>query len=290
MEADAETAVYFPVSPRKFVALSVLTWGLYEIYWFYKNWSFARARDSSNILPWARALFAPLWYPALLGDLSKNLKASAIVPGGRLAPAAAYFLLSVSWRLPDPFWLVSFLSFVPLLPVVYRINAVNRDVSGAYAKNSSWKLRHVVVALLSAPALVFVSASSIGLIPSTQVMPGWMLWGPSRSFLERSAVVEPGERVLYFYSQGLFSFADDGNLLTDRRVISYWTDQETGQLFVEDALFSDVEDTELEYGNWVDPTVLTVVRSDSSQFILALSTEGKRDRLFLRKLEQLLQR
>jgi len=290
MEADAEPAVYFPVSPRKFVAMSVLTWGLYEIYWFYKNWSFVRARDRSGILPWARALFAPLWYPALLGDLRRNLEGGPIVPGGRLVPAAAYLLLSASWRLPDPFWLVSFLSFAPLLPIVHRINAVNRDVSGEYAKNSSWKLRHLVLALLSAPALVFVPASSIGLIPSTQVAPGWLVWGPSRSFLERSEIVEPGERVLYFYSQGLFSFADDGNLLTERRVISYWTDEETGQLFVENAIFSDIEDTEVEYGNWLDPTVVTVVRRDSSRFVLALSTEEGRDKLFLRNLEKLLQR
>lgn len=290
MNAEAENTSYFPVSPRKFIVLSLLTWGVYQLYWFYKNWSFVRSRDRSGILPLARAVFAPLWYPAFLGDLNKNLESRPEVSEDRLMPAAIYFLFALSFRFPDPFWLVGLFSFVPLLPAVYRINAANRHESGDCAKNSSWKTRHLVLALLSGPLLTMVVASAIGLIPSTQVTPGWLLWGPSQNFLERSAIVEPGEQVFYYYSQGIFSFAEDGNLLTEQRVITYWTDPKSGQLYVEDAFFSEIEDTVVEYGDWVDPTVLTVILSDGSQFALTLSTEGRRDRQFLDKLEQLIRR
>ena len=289
MEPYPETVSYFPVSPRKFIALSVLTFGLYEIYWFYKNWVFVRTRDISSIRPWARALFAPLWYPAFLQSFSKSLQYGPITPGGLVAPAAIYFLLTASVRLPDPFWLISLFSFVPLLPAVRRINSANREVSGPYAQNSRCMLRHSVLTLLSAPAIAFVVASSIGLIPSTQVTPGWMLWGPSRNFLERSAIIAPDERVFYFYSEGFSSFAIDGNILTGKRVISYWADEETGELFVESASFSEIRDTEVKQGSWLEPTVLTVVRQDGSEFVLILSAEEGRDQLFLRRLEQLLQ-
>ena len=289
MEHDLRTGAYFPVSPRKFIALSVLTGGLYEIYWFYKNWAFIRSRDESRIVPLARALFAPLWYPALLVDLRRNLPNGPLIPGGVLGPAAIYFLLTMSWRLPDPLWLVSFLSFVPLLPAVLRINGVvTPEVSDNYVRNSRWLLRHLFLALFSMPLIAFVTASSIGLIPSTQVTPGWMLWGPSQAFLEGAGVLAPDEEVFYFYSQGLLSFEEDGNILTDKRVISYWSDQETGELFMESAFFSEIRDKVVEQGSWREPTVLTIVRHDGSEFVLALSTEEGRDKLFIRRLEQLL--
>jgi hypothetical protein len=43
--------LFFPVSITKFLLLSIGTLGLYEIYWFYKNWGFIKARDRSDISP-----------------------------------------------------------------------------------------------------------------------------------------------------------------------------------------------------------------------------------------------
>ena len=40
---------YYPVSTTKLVVLSILTGGLYEIYWFYKNWKWIKQRDGSSI-------------------------------------------------------------------------------------------------------------------------------------------------------------------------------------------------------------------------------------------------
>ena len=275
---------YFPVSPRKFVALSVLTWGLYEIYWFYKNWHFIRERDQSQILPWARALFAPLWYAALIGDLRKHVNDSSISVPSTVGLAAVYFLMSVTLRLPDPFWLLAFLTFAPILPLVHSINALNRT-SEHYGRNSIWKARHSVLALFSGPALALTIAGSTGLVPSTQVTSGWILWGPGRVVLERSAVLEPGERVLYYYSQGLVSFADDGNILTDRRVISYWRDEVSGEFSIESARFSEIADTEVKQGSWLEDTALTVTRDDGTAFLLVLSVESEGDKLFLGRLD-----
>lgn len=50
--------VFFPASLLKLGVLSVYTVGLYEIYWFYKNWQLIRARERSNDSPFLRAFFA----------------------------------------------------------------------------------------------------------------------------------------------------------------------------------------------------------------------------------------
>jgi hypothetical protein len=47
---------FFAVSPIKMVVLSVCTFGIYQIYWFYKHWVLIKERSEPLIVPWARAL------------------------------------------------------------------------------------------------------------------------------------------------------------------------------------------------------------------------------------------
>ena len=287
--ADDRTfaAVYYPVSLSKFIVLSLLTCGIYDLFWFYKNWRFVRDRDNSTIMPFWRALFSPLWCAALMLDLRKNVKDKTIPIALVVFLSIVYFVLSILWRLPDPYWIVTFLAFVPLVPVVRLINKSNQDGSQEYVRNSTWKLRHFVLALFSIPLLSFVFSSSVGLIPSTRVVQGSLLWPHHREYLENSGIIEADERILYFYSEGLFSIKDDGNLLTDRGVISYWRDEESNEFYIEKATFSEIAQIAPEYGNFVESTSVTITRHDESEFVLLLSAEDRRDRLFLRELEGL---
>ncbi len=49
--------LYFPVSLLKLVIMSVVTAGIYEIYWMYKNWALVREREKLDIRPFWRAFF-----------------------------------------------------------------------------------------------------------------------------------------------------------------------------------------------------------------------------------------
>src|SRR5580698_7122097 len=56
--------VFFPVSPLKLVVMSTVTFGLYEVYWFYQNWKLIKQRTGLNIMPFWRAVFGVLFcYP-----------------------------------------------------------------------------------------------------------------------------------------------------------------------------------------------------------------------------------
>ncbi|MGH7577402.1 MAG: hypothetical protein ACREM1_20010 [Longimicrobiales bacterium] len=57
----ADAYPFFPVSTGKFVAMSACTVGLYDLYWFYKNWQRVRDRSGESLSPFWRAFFAPLW-------------------------------------------------------------------------------------------------------------------------------------------------------------------------------------------------------------------------------------
>ena len=281
ISGEAENGAYYPVSLPKFVILSVLTFGLFEFYWLYKNWVFIKERDHSHIRPLARAFFGVLFLYSLIEDVAARRKVAL----GSVILTASFFVLHTAWRWPEQWWLVSLLTSLPLIPVLRQINALNRPNSERYAVNSAWRPRHVVLAAVLGPFLALVVASEFMLVPNTRVVDGEWVWGPSRAFLESNNLLAPGEEVVLFYSAGLLSFAEDGNLLTDRRVVSYETDPASGALLVAQSDLPDVVGIAVEPGKWLTPTMVVVIREDRACFALRLSAEGGGDRRFIRALE-----
>lgn len=133
---------YYAISNTKLVMLSVLTFGLYEIYWFYKQWQFVKKAKDLKVTPWARGLFAPLFaYP-----LFKHIFELAREAGQKNNPSAgwlalAYFILASMGRLPDWGWIISFGSVLPLFPAQNRINLLwsKKHPDDAVSTTFTWK-------------------------------------------------------------------------------------------------------------------------------------------------------
>lgn len=68
--ADGE---YYVVGPGKFLALTILTMGLYLVYWFYRQWRMVKLREESNIWPIPRGLFYLFFTHSLFSDIDKRL-------------------------------------------------------------------------------------------------------------------------------------------------------------------------------------------------------------------------
>ncbi len=71
--ADGE---YYVVAPGKFLALTILTMGLYLVYWFYRQWRTVKDRDQSNIWPVPRGLFYIFFTHSLYADINERLRNS----------------------------------------------------------------------------------------------------------------------------------------------------------------------------------------------------------------------
>ena len=94
------------VSTTKLVALSLVTFGLYEILWFYRNWKLMRDRQGEAVSPFWRAVFSPLTAYSLFERI-KGIEGPGREAGWRASGLAVAYLLTISaWRLPDPWWLV----------------------------------------------------------------------------------------------------------------------------------------------------------------------------------------
>jgi len=145
----------FAVSTSKFVVISLCSLGFYQLYWAYKHWDAQRRRDQEDLSPFWRAFFAPLWGFSLLPRLQRITAvygAPATWSGSALA--LAYFLLGIAWRLPDPWWLVSILSFLPLLVVQRSINRLNALVAPDAPRNDSYSGLNVVLIVIGGLVLL----------------------------------------------------------------------------------------------------------------------------------------
>ncbi len=71
---DDDGPRYYVVAPVKFLLLSIMSFGLYFVYWFYKNWQLIKVRDSDGSWPIPRAIFYIFFTHALFADIDIRAK------------------------------------------------------------------------------------------------------------------------------------------------------------------------------------------------------------------------
>jgi len=69
---DEEQPSYFPVSEGKFLTLYILSFGLYGVFWFYKNWKLQEPLMDKKIYPVWRAIFSIFFTHALFRRIDQS--------------------------------------------------------------------------------------------------------------------------------------------------------------------------------------------------------------------------
>jgi len=154
---DIKPSCYFTVSDTKFLLMTFCTLGLYELYWFYKNWVYIRDKQKSNIMPFWRAFFAPLWTYYLFDIVNEDAENKSL--GFKLNPlilAISYFVLQAMSRLPDPYWLIAFFSYVIFLPANHIMTVVNKKLDPSFVQNSSIEKWDWIAAIIGGTYFVLI--------------------------------------------------------------------------------------------------------------------------------------
>lgn len=136
-EATEVEPPLFAVSILKLIVLSIVTLGLYEMYWAYKHWVAIRLREQSEIMPAPRAFFGVIFAWALFRRIEKIGVAEGVPdapPAGFLA--IAWVVVTLCWRLPDPVWLISMAAPVFMLPIQAYANRINAQLAPAHDRNA----------------------------------------------------------------------------------------------------------------------------------------------------------
>ena len=140
--------IFLAMPPIRLYILSVLTFNLYDLYWFYKNWKSIKIAEKSTISPFGRAIFVIFFVYSLFKKLlgySKKQGYKKVYSSGGLA--TLYIILVFAgnaltrtsidtksgtidaiyqfvWTL-----ILIFLTPIPLLPVQKAINFNNSKIN-----------------------------------------------------------------------------------------------------------------------------------------------------------------
>ena len=149
VEEVAAEPPFFAVSVAKLAVMSVCTFSVYEVYWFYKNWQRIAERERGSVWPLARAIFAVFYCYPCFARIRDDDGVSQLESRLHALPLAIGFIAtSVTWRLPDPWGWISLSSFLFLLPVQSYVNRLNALASPSHDRNSrfsGWNWAAVVV-------------------------------------------------------------------------------------------------------------------------------------------------
>ncbi len=282
---------FYPLSVTKFSLLNIFTFGLYQYYWMYRNFQFLRAQGKDKIMPLGRAVFLPLFVYSFyqrLRDFESPAGDQLPVNNPLAGLLAVLFLGSnIIASINDYGFLLGLLNFVCLLPALQFINQLNAENQDDYQRNSGIRLSHIALMLVCGHLTVFTALGATNFLPSSMVVQGKDLWSRDIRFMHRIGVIKPDEELRYFYSSALFSYADDGNGLTDKRVFSYWKDDHSSNIQKRSAFFDEIASIEESYSkNELDDTVVTIVTKAGDEFYIYLSAVDGGDKKFVEDLKR----
>lgn len=114
-------------------------------------------------------------------------------------------------------------------------------------------------------ALAFGAMIESGAFPDTAVVTGDELNEGVSEFLRDQGMIDEGEEILLFYSAALVSFAKDGSVLTDRRVLSY--EETDGELWFASLGYEEIAEVEVqEPGGTLSEAVVAVYDEEGERF------------------------
>ena len=70
---EADDYMFYIVSPKKFLLMFIGTVGMYQLYWFYENWSRYKANNQLTLWPAPRALFSIFFTHSLFRLVNQQL-------------------------------------------------------------------------------------------------------------------------------------------------------------------------------------------------------------------------
>ena len=144
MNEDSQP-MFFPVSRLKLFVMSLVTFGLYELFWFYKNWQLFKAKTGDEISPFWRTFFCGIWCYFLFKEIKSLAKSRRVYANySPFLLTVAWIVLRLCYRLPDPYWLVTCLSVIALFQVQEIVNELNCVVAPNHNPNSRFSVWNIV--------------------------------------------------------------------------------------------------------------------------------------------------
>lgn len=127
--------------------------------------------------------------------------------------------------------------------------------------------------------IIYYSATG----PDPWVVPGNQISSDIMQRIRALDLLEPDERIDFFYSGALRNLEDDLCLVTDRHVILYSRDWDEPELIIP---IEDIVDTSATYStSWFEDSILTLTLRDGSVTTVAASMQRGGDKLMFKDIQ-----
>ncbi len=162
MNQNNQGPLPYVISIPKLVILSVLTFGIFDWYWFYRQWK-SFAKDRHNFLVFILlAIFAVLSCFSLFPNISGRLKDNRLkVEVSPIILALLYFLLTGLDKLPTPFFLLSSATVIPLAFVQKEINTYSELKYGDKLIQSNFGIRNLITSIIGGIVMFLILYASL---------------------------------------------------------------------------------------------------------------------------------
>jgi hypothetical protein len=130
LEVDTTIEPQFIISVPKFIILSIASLGMYRTWWQYKAWRYYKQKEKLDISPVARTIFSVFY----LNSLFKKILESATEKGYTQTYSSVGLFIGVLVagaisKLPQPFGLITILSFIFFIPPFKALNYAKQNTS-----------------------------------------------------------------------------------------------------------------------------------------------------------------
>lgn|GEM_PF-4044141 len=103
------------------------------------------------------------------------------------------------------------------------------------------------------------------------------------SELAAKGVFEPDEKVIYFSTETIIPIMEEGNILTNKGLISYTTNED--EIIWNLVKFHEIKNVRMVLEDTCSTIqILEIIKSDGESFDITLTTDLKQDKLFIKEL------
>jgi hypothetical protein len=137
------------IDSGRFLLLFVLTLGLYGLWWMYKSWRFFKEKESLDIMPAMRAIFAIFFAYSLfekIREFSRQNGYQKDYSSGMLV--TGFIVLNILSRLPDPYWLVSILGGLCFIQPVNALMFAIESSQQYNVKGDGFNTRQIILIIV----------------------------------------------------------------------------------------------------------------------------------------------
>lgn len=146
------------ITLEMFIFLCFITLGIYNIWWIYKQWRFFNQKERSDILPAARAILSVFFLNYLFIRIYKYAGSKGYQATRDPFPLYIGFLIfNLLARLPDPYWIISLLAFIFLIPPFKALNYAKENTEGLIViEQSTFSGRQIALIIVSATLWILI--------------------------------------------------------------------------------------------------------------------------------------